>query len=159
MGLPGIRIYQFRQRFLDLTEEEVERITDYLAKNPSRYGGQFERLEDIYKLRIKDTAFWAWFYRVKGYWLDSQAELARRESVPLLEEHIKTLAPSFELIQAYFVLGDYYRRFDDALKAEEQFSLARSVQWINDNGLPQTGSEYIEELIQERLEMMQRELP
>jgi len=146
----------FGSDFANLTEEEVKHISDYLAKDSSRYGGPFERMEKIYKLRNKDDAFWAWFYRVKAYWHHSQTNRARHESIPLLERHIETLAPSFELVQVYFVLGDYYRRFDDVAKAEEYFSLARSVQWVNDDGLPQIGSEYIEELIQERLEIMQR---
>jgi len=149
----------FGSDFSDLTEEEVERISAYLSNAASRYGGEFERMEEIYKLRNKDNKFWTWFYRVKANWHHGQADLARRESVPLLESHIEILAPSFELVQAYFVLGEYYRRFDDAAKAEENFTLAQSVQWINDDGLLQTGSEYIEELIQERLDLMQRQLP
>ena len=113
-------------------------------------------MEEIYKLRNKDNQFWTWFFRVKAYWHQRQADVVRRESIPLLESHIEVLAPDFELAQTYFVLGEYYRRFDDAEKAEENFILARSVQWINDDGLLQTGSEYIEKLIQERLDLMQR---
>ncbi len=149
----------FGSDFSDLTEEEVERISAFLSNTPSRYGGQFERMEAIYKLRNKDDKFWAWFYRVKAYWHHSQADVARRESIPLLESHTEMLAPGFELIQAYFVLGEYYRRINDAARAEENFALARSVQWIDGDGLHQTGSEYIEELIQERLDLMQRQLP
>lgn len=149
----------FGSDFSDLTEEEIERITAYLGDPSSRYGGQFERMEAIYKLRNKDNSFWAWFSRVKAYWHQSEADEARRESIPLLESHIETLAPSFELVQAYFVLGDYYRRFESAAKAKENFALARSVQWTDDEGKPQTGSEYIEGLIRGRLEMMQRPAP
>lgn len=149
----------FGSDFSDLTEEEVERISDYLSNPASRYGGPFERMEAIYKLRNKDYKFWAWFARVEAYWHQSQADHARRDSIPLLERHIETLAPGFELVQVYFVLGDYYRRFDDAAKAKEYFALARAVQWTDDEGKPQTGSEYIEKLIQGRLEMMQRLAP
>lgn len=149
----------FGNDFSDLTEKEIERISAHLAKPQSRHGGQFERLEEIYKLRNKDTAFWAWFYRVKAYWHQSEAQRSRYQSIPLLEKHVETLAPSFELVQLYFVLGDYYRRFEELPKANEYFSLARAVQWVDDEGVAQTGSEYIEGLIQERLEAMQRELP
>ena len=116
-------------------------------------------MEEIYKLRDKDDRLWAWFFRVKAYWHQDQAKLARQESMPLLASDTEMLAPSFKLVQEYFVLGDYHRRFDNAAKAEEYFALARSVQWVDDDSLSQTGSEYIEDLIKERLDMMQRQLP
>lgn len=141
----------FGNDFGTLTDGEVARIRDYLNKPTSRSGGDLERLESIYRLRDKDERFWAWFYRVKAAILSGQADQARHKALPLLEEVAGNLDPGFELIQIYFVIGDYHRRFGDVESAKKYFAKAQAIEWEDGEGNSQVGSEYINALIDERV--------
>lgn len=141
----------FGDDFAELTDDEISRIRTYLKEPASRLGGDLGRLESMYRLRNKDDRFWAWFYRVKAAILSGKAEQARLEALPLLEKMAESLDPGFELIQVYFVIGDYHRRFGEFDKAKDYFSKARAIQWEDEDGNSQVGSEYINELIDERM--------
>jgi tetratricopeptide (TPR) repeat protein len=140
----------FGNDFEDLNADEIHRIKVYLRKPSSRSGSDLERLEAIYKIRDKDDRFWAWFYRVKAAILTGQADQARYEALPLLEKTAEGLDPGFELIQLYFVIGDYHRRLGQIDIAKEYFSKARTVEWKDKDGDTNVGSEYINALIDER---------
>ena len=144
----------FGDDFDELTDDEISRIRTHLNEPSSSVGSDLDRLESIYRIRDKDDQFWAWFYRVKAAILTSQADQARYEALPLLEARADNLDPGFELIQAYFVIGDYHRRFGDFDKAREYFSKARVVEWEDEEGNAHVGSEYISELIDERVALI-----
>jgi len=144
----------FGDDFSELTEAEIGRISAYLSEPSSRLGSDLDRLESIYRLRDKDDRFWAWFYRVKAAILSSQADAARFDALPLLKELEQSLNPSFELIQVYFVIRDYHRRFGDIDLAQDYFAKARAVEWVDEDGGSQIGSEYINELIDERMTLL-----
>ncbi len=140
----------FGDDFGDLTADEISRIRAHLNEPSSRMGSELERLESLYRIRDKDDQFWAWFYRVKAAILTSQADEARYDALPLLEKTAESLDPGFELVQVYFVIGDYHRRFGEVDTAKEYFSKARAVEWKDEDGNTQVGSDYTNKLIDER---------
>ncbi|MEL7022622.1 MAG: hypothetical protein AAGL69_02680 [Pseudomonadota bacterium] len=143
----------FGDDFSDLTDDEISRIRKHLSKASSQRGSDLKRLEAMYRLRDKDDKFWAWFYRVKAVILTQDANAARYEALQLMEASVETMEPGFDLIQTYYLIGEYHRIFGKIDKAKTYFSKARSVEWQDDEGNAQTGSEYINKLIDERVTM------
>lgn len=138
-------------------KEEIERVKEYLKENhqaPIDRKNSLElisHLENVYLVRDMDNEFWSRFLRLKAYFFNSMANGFRWEAIPLLEKRIKELGPGFDLIQHYFVLGDYYRRRGDLKKAVKFYTKAQKVKWTDDKGEKQVGSEYINDLIDGRM--------
>lgn len=143
-----------------LTSDEIAAIRSYLQGNYRKLNtniGTEQKLgllEASYTIRPKNDAFWAWYKRVKAVIYESLAAKERYESIPLLKEEIKSVKPSFDLVQKLYVLSDYYRQAGDETKAEELFQQALSVKWIDKDINEVTGSLYIETIINERRALM-----
>jgi len=152
----------FGDDFDRLTSDEVAAIRSFLENSykkpntPINTDFKLWLLESTYKIRSKDIAFWAWFKRVKASIYEGLAGTERYEAIPLLEDEIKLMTPSFDLVQKLYVLGDYYRRNGEDKKAEEYFQKALSTKWISKDGKETTGSPYIEEIVNERRILMKK---
>lgn len=155
----------FGDDFEQLSGSKIGDVSEYLREN---HTNQIDRenkealllhLENVYRVRGKDEAFWSWFYRVKAFYYEQMDDLERANeirfnTIPLLEKRIKQLRQGLDLIQHYFILGDYYRRNGDVLTARKYFKKARKVEWMDEDGNHQMGSEYINLLIKEREKLM-----
>ena len=146
--------------FHEMSADERKRIGAFLDEHYVAAEGDMPDaqklwlLEEIYRLRDRNVVWWSWFYRVKAQLYESLAHQSRRKAMPALELAIKELE-GFKLIQAYYVLGDYHRRGLQEEKALELWEKAASVKWTDDEGNKQVGSDYINELIEERKKLIE----
>lgn len=147
--------------FEEISASEHEKIAEFLRTSyvrdspPVEYLDRLTWAEQIYRLRDKDEAFWAYFYRLSAYWHDQETDAAgamtyRRKALPILERLAESLPPGVDRIQHLFLAGEYHRRLGNTDRAMEYFARARTVEWTDDDGERQVGHEYFNELIAER---------
>jgi len=151
----------FGNDFDALTADEVKAVAAFLDQFYVASEGEVNAdyklwlLESTYRLRNTEPGFWGWFKRVKANIYEEMASSSRYEAVALLEKEVAQLEPGFDLVQKLYVLGDYYRRFGDPEKAKAMFVKSAAVEWLDKKGTAQRGSPYINEIIEERLKLME----
>jgi ankyrin repeat protein len=152
---PSSGYTSFGNDFAELDEEEKARVGEYLRENYTQRGtpistkDRLTLLEEIYRLRKKDDAFWSWFYRVMAAWNQGAAATEyRRKALPLLESRLTILEPGFERIQHLYLVGEYSRQFGSIDKAKECFFEARTTAW-QENDEEQVGHDYIAGIIKQ----------
>lgn len=159
---PDSGYISFGDDFSELKPQEIERVRTYLGSHCRRDRADMSTLEklimleSVYRLRDKNEFFWAWFKRVKAVYLDELARMERQQAIPLLERELAQLEPGFEMIQKLYVLGDYYRQMGEHERALELFERARTIEWKDEEGKQRLGSEYINEIIDERSKLIDR---
>lgn len=167
---PKSGFVSFPYDFRVIYQEGAPEIASWLEANYTAHGDDLELdeilylAEKIYEVRGMDAEFWTWYRRLQAYWADEagDAEKARhyRElALPLMEAELQQLKPGVYRAQILFVVGDYYRRFGDLDKMETYFQRAEKVEWLDDDGKEQVGSDYINEMIAERRKLVAGEAP
>ncbi len=153
----------FGDDFSELTEEEKSRIKPALAQMNAEGGvgtihDTLVRLERLYEIRDKDQAFWAWLYRVLAYWHNEDAEKAlayRQKALTLIEQLIDDTPAGFKRITYLYLMGDYNRQLGNDDLARQYFAEARAVKWTDEDGNELVGAPYYDEIIDERLKLME----
>lgn len=159
---PDSGYISFGDDFSELEPDEIERVRTYLGDHCRGNRADMSTLEklvmleSVYRLRDKNEFFWAWFKRVKAVYLDELARSEREQTIPMLEKELAQLEPGFEMIQKLYVLGDYYRQTGEHERALELFERAKTLEWKDEDGNRQVGSEYINEIIGERTKLIPR---
>jgi len=149
----------FGDDFSELSNTEKKNISAYLdgqsrkVTSSSPISEKLRVLEETYRLREKDHAFWAWFYRILAYWNKHDTQVAndyRQRALGFVEMDLPNLKEGQDIIQAYYIIGEYSRILGNQEKAKTFFTRARTHEWIDENGEAQVGDPYWDAIIQER---------
>ncbi len=150
---PESGFVSFGSHFDTITDAERPRIAALLEQwraEGDRPSG-IEALEAIH--RVRDDVDWSWMNRVLAQWRVSdpvRADAHRAAAVPLLEEQLAD-AEGIGRIERLYLLGAYAHRFGDVDAGAAYFEEARSTEWTDEDGQPQVGLDYFDELIDEVL--------
>jgi hypothetical protein len=145
--------------FKELEKEDLVRMKAWLGehydgnKPPRTRLEKLLWLEQLYGQRRMGEGFWCFWYRLMAFEL-SKEDPARsleyvRKALPLLDQQL-TDAEGFRRIATLYLLGEYHRRLGDLAKSHDYFLQARAVVWKDEDGKEQTGSPYINGIIDER---------
>lgn len=154
--------------FNTLTESEKDAVGEFLAENssnvlspekpwnpyanPDNFHDMFDQMEAIYSYRELTLEDRAYLYRALAWqWRDNpKADEYRSKALAVHDEILANgESEGFDLITNLYVVGFYNWRQGHTEKADDYFEQALSVKWTDENGMEQTGSKYIEELISE----------
>jgi hypothetical protein len=150
----------FGEDFENLEGEAVERVKTWLAahydrkKPPRTRLAKLAWLEKLYELRGVDDDFRCFYYRLMAF-ETSEADPAAsldyvRKAMPLLERQLVDASDADERLPVLYLLGEYHRRLGDAVLARDFFDQARAVTYRDEEGVEHVGSEYFNQLIEER---------
>lgn len=146
---------------IDLAAES-EKWDDWPDDTPDNAAAlENQRLEALYRLRDKDDAFWAWFYRVLVRRSPNpvDADAYRAKALPLILQQLKLgTASGYDLIGLRFVAGDYALSLGDHELARKMFDAAKGTVWY-ESGERQIGHENFNSLIEARQPLLAREHP
>lgn len=142
----------FGNDFDQLSGPEHDRIRAFLKSAqtltlPQGDSANLLLLESIYELRDKDDQFWGWFFRVKANLLEGLAQASRRASMKYLEKTVLSDDATFDKLQSTFVLGRYLIEFGDSKRGKALLKDAKTMEWVDEEGESQVGSDYINGLI------------
>lgn len=150
----------FGEDFESLEGEALERVKDWLAdhydrrKPPRTRLEKLAWLEQLYELRGVDDDFRCFYYRLMAFEYSESDPAASleyvRKALPLLERQLVIASDADERLPVLYLLGEYHRRLGDAALARDFFDQARAVTYTDEEGVEHVGSEYFNQLIEER---------
>jgi hypothetical protein len=150
----------FGEDFESLEGEALERVKDWLAdhydrrKPPRTRLEKLAWLEQLYELRGVDDDFRCFYYRLMAFEYSESDPAASleyvRKALPLLERQLVVATNADERLPVLYLLGEYHRRLGDAALARDFFDQARAVTYTDEEGVEHVGSEYFNQLIEER---------
>jgi hypothetical protein len=150
----------FGEDFESLEGEALERVKAWLAdhydrrKPPRTRLEKLAWLEQLYELRGVDDDFRCFYYRLMAFEYSESDPAASleyvRKALPLLERQLVIATNADERLPVLYLLGEYHRRLGDAALARDFFDQARAVTYTDEEGVEHVGSEYFNQLIEER---------
>ena len=144
--------------FKDITPEDKKALAEWLKVNfkkdqkPPTDLQSLDWLEKLYSVRKMDGRFWSMFHRLRAYDYSENGEneksLARvRMALPLIEKSLAAGPKDFDLLEAYYLMGEYSRRLGEKEKSKKYFDLAKTAEYKDEDGSVKKGHPYIMELI------------
>jgi hypothetical protein len=150
----------FGEDFESLEGEALERVKTWLAAHYDRRRPPRTRIEKLewlgklYEARGVDDDFRCFFYRLMAFEYSESDPAASleyvRKAVPLLERQLLAASEADERLPVLYLLGEYHRRLGDVVLARDFFEQARAVTYKDEEGVEHVGSEYFNQLIEER---------
>jgi hypothetical protein len=150
----------FGEEFETLEGDALDRVKSWLGTNYDKLKPPRTRLEKlawlekIYEQRGMDDGFRCFFYRLMAFENSETDPVLSleyvRKALPLLEQQLTRAADVEERLPVLYLLGEYHRRLGNAALAKEFFGEARAVTFKDEDGEERVGSEYFNDLMDER---------